>query len=382
MIELQDIFEEFVQDYAKKYNPTPAQWRVINDIISCRTAVLGGHIDKCEDCGEIRNSYNSCNNRHCNKCQTMKKEKWLLDRKDELLDIGYFHTVFTIPSELNQLTLQNKKLIYTLLFKASAETVLELASDRKHLNGQVGITSILHTWGQNLNFHPHIHQIIPGGAITSDDKWQKSRDKFLIHVKVLGKKFRGKFLYFLKQEYNNLEFFKDMKMYENPKVFESLIDSLYQKNWIVYSKAPFKNAGSVLEYLGRYTHRIAISNNRILNFKDGCVTFKWKDYKDGSKQKVMRLTGVEFMRRILLHILPDRFMKIRHYGFLANPNKKKRLRLAQLLTGSRLLPKIREKLLVKDIMLALLGIDITKCKACGGNLVRIETARASPNDKN
>jgi hypothetical protein len=246
----------------------------------------------------------------------------------------------------------------------------------------VGITSILHTWGQNLNFHPHIHQIIPGGAITPNDKWQKSRDKFLIPVRVLGKKFRGKFLYFLKKEYKNLKFFGDMEMYENPQFFETFIDSLYRKNWVVYSKAPFKNAGFVLEYLGRYTHRIAISNNRILDCKDGFVNFKWRDYKDGNIQKVMSLTGVEFIRRILLHILPDKFMKIRHYGFLANPNKKKRLRLAQLLTGSRLLPKVRIKLLAKDIMLALLNIDITKCRACGGNLVRTETTRASPFTKN
>jgi len=380
MKQLQDIFREYVRDYAAKYHPSPRQWKVINAVMRCRTGQLGAHTDVCEECGAVEISYNSCNNRHCNQCQTIKKETWLAARKEELLETGYFHTVFTIPAELNGITAQNKKIMYNILFKASSETVLTLCADKKYLNGQAGMTAVLHTWGQNLHFHPHIHQIVPGGVLTHDDKWRRSGEKYLLPVKVLGKVFRGKFLYYLKKSYSELRFFGEEKEYENETCFQNLTDRLYRTNWVVYSKAPFKSAGHVLEYLGRYTHRVAISNNRILSSENEKVSFKWRDYKDGNKQKVMELPGVEFMRRVLTHILPDRFVKIRHYGFLSNACKKKRLRLAQKLTGSRLMPLVREKLTVREFMMSKFNIDITKCRHCGGNLIGKATcpSRASP----
>jgi len=375
MMEVADIFRLHINGYLDHYTPTPEQWKVINDIINCRTAALGAHVDKCLECGAIEISYNSCNNRHCNKCQTMAKEKWLHFRGEELIDVGYFHTVFTVPDDLNPIFYQNKKIMYDILFKASSETILQLCKSK--LGGQPGITAILHTWGQNLNYHPHIHQIIPGGVITPDFKWRKSNDKYLLPVKIVGKVFRSKFLYYLKKAYNKLKFYGDAEYLYNPESFSALIDSLYHKNWVVYSKAPFKSPSHVLSYLGRYTHRVAISNNRIVSCENGVVTFKWRDYKDGGKEKVMSLPAVEFIRRILMHVLPDRFMKIRHYGFLSNNQKKIRLRLAQKLTGSRLMPMIRQKLTARDIMLMVTGIDISVCKHCGGRLISYDT-RASP----
>lgn len=375
MMELADIFRTHISDYLNHYTPTPDQWKVIHAITNCRTAALGAHIDVCTECGTLEISYNSCNNRHCNKCQTMAKEKWLHLRSEELINVGYFHTVFTVPDELNAVLYQNKKIMYDILFKASSETILQLCKSK--LGGQPGITAILHTWGQNLNYHPHIHQIIPGGVITPDLKWRKSSDKFLLPVKIVGKVFRGKFLFYLKQAYSKLKFYGDVQYLYNPESFYALVDTLCRKNWVVYSKAPFKSASHMLSYLGRYTHRIAISNNRIISCENGVVTFNWRDYKDGGKQKIMHLSAIEFIRRILMHILPDRYMKIRHYGFLSNNQKKKRLRLAQKLTESKLMPMVRQKLTVRDIMLKVTGIDISVCKHCGGHLNSYNT-RASP----
>ena len=375
MMELADIFRRHIGDYLKSYTPNPEQRKAINAILNCRTAHLGAHIDVCTECGVLEISYNSCNNRHCNKCQTVAKEKWLHARQEELINVGYFHTVFTVPSELNAIFYQNQKILYNILFKASNETVLTLC--QKNLGGQPGITAVMHTWGQNLNYHPHIHQIIPGGVLTKDLKWRKSRDKFLLPVKIVGKVFSGKFLFYLKQAYDELKFFGIVKHLENPEEFARLIDSLYHKNWVIYSKAPFKSASHVLSYLGRYTHRVAISNNRILSCENGIVKFKWRNYKDGDKLKIMSLSAVEFIRRILMHVLPDRFMKIRHYGFLSNNQKQKRLRLAQKFTGSKLMPLVREKLTARDIMLKVAGIDICSCKHCGGTL-NSYNSRAAP----
>jgi hypothetical protein len=375
-MELQDIFGLHIDDYLKKYSPSYDQRKAIRAIMDCRTAALGAHIDVCTDCGALRISYNSCNNRHCNKCQTMNKEKWLAARRDELLDTGYFHSVFTLPSELNPLFYHNKKLLYDLLFKASAETVLELCGAKNHLNGQPGITAVLHTWGQNLDFHPHIHQIIPGGVLTADGKWRKSSDKFLLPIKAVRRKFRGKFLYCLKRAHDRLQFFGDDIYLQDPARFNAFLTPLYNKEWVVYSKAPFKNAGKLLDYLGRYTHRVAISNNRILSCENGTVSFKWRDRRDENREKVMTLSAVEFIRRILMHVLPARFMKIRHYGFLSNARKKEKLRLAQRLTNSRLMPLVREKITVRDIMLRITGRDICFCRHCGGALQTVHSRDA------
>ena len=346
-MELQDIFIKYEEAYMAKYKPSSDQLKAIYAIKNCRTSIYGANVKACDTCGHIEISYNSCRNRHCPKCQTMAKEKWLLERQDELLPVGYFHVVFTIPSELYKIFYKHKKEMYTALFKAVAETVKELAADKKYLGAQIGSTSILHTWGQNLLFHPHIHMIIPSGGLTSTGKWQSSKKKFFIPVKVLSRKFRGKLLAFIK---NNLD--------------ASLRDALYNKEWVVYCKPPFKSSKHVLNYLGRYTHRVALSNNRILKVKNDGVTFKWRDYKDNNKEKTLTLSAVEFMRRFLLHILPSGFTKIRHYGFLGNRNKNTKLRLCQKLTHGKVKPLQKQKLTALEIMFKVTGKDFTKCSCC------------------
>ena len=365
MIELQDIFRKYEAEYKAKYAVSIYQEKAIFAIKNCRTNCYGAHIDVCDECGYIEISYNSCRNRHCPKCQTIAKERWLAARKDELLPIKYFHTVFTVPDDLNAIIFQNKRLLYNLIFKASSETIKELSEDKKYLGGQIGITAILHTWGQNLMFHPHIHMIIPGGALTKLNTWEKSKDKFFIPVKVLSRKFRGKFLYYLKESYTKLKFYSELKELYNRENFDSLVNSLHKKEWVVYCKKPFKSSTHVIEYLGRYTHRVAISNNRILKLENDMVTFKWRDYRDNNKQKEMTISAVEFMRRFLLHILPTGLTKIRHYGFLGNRNKNTKLRLCQKLTGGKLKPLEKRKLTAAEIILKITGRDITKCSCCG-----------------
>lgn len=329
MIEIADIFSKYGGACREKHKLPINTLKAMSAIEFCRTDKLGGHVDKCDECGHIRISYNSCRNRHCPKCQNLNKERWLEERKKELLPIQYFHVVFTLPDELNPLTLRNKKEIYTILFKASSETLLELSEDNKYLGANIGFISILHTWGQNLMDHPHIHSIVTGGGLSLDEKrWISSRKDFFIPVKVISKLFRGKFLYYLKKTYssNNLKFDGTKKELAEKKDFQKLIDKLYKKEWVVYSEPPFKNATYVLEYLGRYTHKVAISNHRILKIEDGKVTFKWRDYKDNNKNKAMTLDAFEFIRRFLLHILPRSFVKIRHYGTLSNRNRKAKLK--------------------------------------------------------
>ena len=376
-MDLQEIFNRHFGDYLQKYRPSREQWKAARAIMDCRTAKLGAHIDLCTECGNVEISYNSCNNRHCNKCQTMQKERWLAARQEELINVGYFHTVFTVPSELNALIYHNQKLMYDLLFRASAETVLELCRAKNHLGGQPGITAVLHTWGQNLEFHPHIHQIIPGGVLTPAGQWRKSSDKFLLPIKALRHMFRGKFLYYLKKTYKDLRFYGNEAYLNSPAVFEDFLSVLYKKEWVVYSKAPFKSAGHLLDYLGRYTHRVAISNNRIVACENGKVSFKWRDRRDSNKEKVVVLDAVEFIRRVLMHVVPARFMKIRHFGFLSNTQKQRQLRLVQRLTNSPMLPLVRLKLSTRDIMLAATGRDICLCRHCGGPKQVIHS-RASP----
>ncbi|WP_027400129.1 IS91 family transposase, partial [Anaerovorax odorimutans] len=308
MPEVQDVFQQYGWEYLQNHKLSHVQSKAFLAISKCRTADLGGHTDQCENCGSIRISYNSCRNRHCPKCQTLAKERWIEGQKVNLLNVGYFHIVFTVPSELNIVIYQNQKVCYNILFRTVSETLQELCADKKYLGAKIGFTSILHTWGQNLCFHPHIHCVMAGGGLNKLGKWVNSRKKFLLPIKVLSRKFRGKFLALLKKA--NLEFFGN----SNPFVFNDLLDSCYKKEWIVYCKPPFKTAASVVEYLGRYTHRVAISNNRILSVKNGVVTFKWRDYKDNSKWKIMTIAAEEFIRRFLMHILPQGFMKIRHYG--------------------------------------------------------------------
>jgi len=357
MPEIQDVFRQYGDEYLNRFSPPPHVWKAVRAIQNCRTAALGGHMDACDECGYVKISYNSCRNRHCPKCQALSKERWLLDRENDLLPVGYFHVVFTLPEELNPFVMRNREKLFNLLFSASAETLKQLARDKKYLGAETGFTSILHTWGQNLVFHPHVHIIIPGGGLTMDGKWRNSRKKFFIPVKVLAKLFRGKFLNTLQEIRHKIQGLED------DDVWRSLAKTLYAKDWYVYCKRPFKTCRSVLQYLGRYTHRVAISNHRIISIQDGKVSFKWRDYKDASKEKVMTLTADEFMRRFLLHILPPGFTKIRHYGFLASAVKKKKLTLCRKLTGAKITMMV--KLSAAELMIKLTGRDITLCPCCG-----------------
>ncbi|SHH75860.1 IS91 family transposase [Clostridium grantii] len=370
MIEVQDIFIKYGEEYRELHKLTFEQYKAMSSIEYCRTSQLGGHIDTCESCGNTQISYNSCRNRHCPKCQTLAKEHWIENQKNNLLNIGYFHVVFTIPDTLNMIAYQNQKELYTVLFKAVAETLEELAADKKYLGAKLGFTSVLHTWGQNLMHHPHIHCIVPGGGLSPNGTWVNSRKKFFIPVKVLSRKLRGKFLYYLKQLYyqNKLEFHGSQEQLSSGKEFEKFLSSLYSKEWVVYCKPPFKNAAYVVEYLGRYSHRVAISNNRILNIENGYVTFKWRDYKDNCKNKQMKLSADEFIRRFLIHILPRRFMKIRHYGLLGNRNKTIKLNICKELTNTPIL--VKEKLSTLQLILKITGRDITKCPKCGSEKLR------------
>lgn len=374
MIELQDIFYQHGEDYRKTHRLPLNILKAMVAIEACRTAELGGHVDECDECGHVRISYNSCRNRHCPKCQTLIKERWLEDRKKDLLPVGYFHVVFTIPEELNYLALTNQKDVYSILFKATSETLLELERDRKYLGAEIGFTSILHTWGQNLMHHPHVHCVVPAGGLSLDgSRWINSKKDFFIPVKVLSRKFRGKFLYYLKKAYysNNLKLIGDNHELIEKHIFQCFIDRLYKKEWIVYCKPPFSSAEHVLEYLGRYTHKVAISNNRIVNFENGLVTFKWRDYKDHNKQKFMTVTAEEFIRRFLMHILPNKFVKIRHYGILSNRNRATKLKKCKESTGAVLKITSTTKLSSIELLFKLTGIDLNVCPCCTkGKMVR------------
>jgi hypothetical protein len=364
-LELQDIFQQFGHAYWNNHPLPLNQLKTMKAIESCRTAGQGGHVDECDSCGHKRISYNSCRNRHCPKCQGLAKEQWLLERERDLMNIGYFHVVFTVPDSLNHLVLQNQKVFYSLLFKAASETLGELSRNPKYLGAEIGIISVLHTWGQNLMDHPHVHSIVPGGGLSFDGtRFVPSRKKFFIPVKVLSRKFRGKFLAFLKEAYQNsdLQFYGKLESLSGKFNFQSLIDTLYQKEWVLYCKKPFKSPWYVLRYLGRYTHRVAISNQRIVSLHNDQVSFQWRDYKDKNRNKVMMLDASEFIRRFLLHVLPSRFVKIRHYGILSNRNRNRKLRLCQKLTFS----KIREvqKLSSATLLFKLTGLDLRVCPCC------------------
>jgi len=361
MPEVQDVFRLYGEDYCKTHGLSYTQHKAMSAILKCRTAELGAHMDTCESCGSVDISYNSCRNRHCPKCQTLSKERWIDNQKHDLLNVGYFHVVFTVPDTLRPVIYQNQKKLYALLFQAVAETLQELAADKKYLDATLGFTSVLHTWGQNLCFHPHIHCIIPAGGLSKLGQWVNSRKKFFIPVRVLSRKFRGKFLHYLKLQ--KLDFFGEQSYLNEPNHFLNLLDTCYQKEWVIYCKPPFKSASCVVEYLGRYTHRVAISNNRILSVEDGKVTFKWRDYRDNNRWKVMTVSAFEFIRRFLMHVLPPGFMKIRHYGLLGNRNKTKKLTLCKRLTNTPVIAKVKASTL--DLLSKMFGRNFSLCLHCG-----------------
>ena len=320
------------EDYRRIHNPSAAQETVLRHISTCRTAALGGHLEECDSCAYRRIAYNSCRDRHCPKCQSRAQVEWITGRLERLLPVPYFHVVFTIPDGLNPLALRNQKTVYDILFAAASQTLKAIAQDDKHLGAQLGFTMVLHTWGQNLLFHPHVHCVVTGGGLSPDrTRWIASRESYLFPVKVLGRLFRGKFLAMLDRAYQDseLEFAGSTAELASPEEWSRFKDGLYKKDWVVYAKPPFGGPEQVFNYLGRYTHRIAISNHRIIDISDGKVSFSWKDYSDSSKKKVLRLDAVEFLRRFLLHVLPKGFVRLRHYGLYASSNVNTKLATAR-----------------------------------------------------
>jgi hypothetical protein len=376
-LEVAEIFRQHGPAYRQSHRLPRHHLRAMRAIEICRTAALGGHRDQCDHCGHLEISYNSCRNRHCPKCQTLRKEQWIEARGQDLLPIEYFQVVFTLPSELNPLVLRNRKVLYDLLFRSASETLLELAQDPKHLGATVGIIGILHTWGQNLRDHPHLHCIVTGGGLSADGgRWVSCRKGFFLPVRVLSSLFRGKFLDLLKDAFQSgqLVFPDRLSQLKDPGDFETFRRPLYRKKWVVYCKPPFAGAKGVLQYLGRYTHRIAISNNRLLTIRDGQVSFRWRDYADQNRQKTMRLQAEEFIRRFLLHVLPARFVRIRHFGLLANRNRKDNLSVCrQLLGGDK--PVAKEKVRPEtwqEQLLRICSIDVLACPVCQkGTMSRI-----------
>jgi hypothetical protein len=308
--ELAEIIRQYKTSFTAKHQPLKQHLSVLNALEKCRTALLGGHIEGCDSCGHLRISYNSCRNRHCPKCQVTNKERWIMARQQQLLPVSYFHVVFTLPQELNAWCLHYPKQMYDLLFAASHGTINTFAGDEKHLGAMPGMITVLHTWGQNLSLHPHVHLIIPGGGIAASGCWKntKARGRYLFPVKAMSTVFKHKYM----------ESFLALLKQKDESIKASVKKSLYNKSWIVYAKSPFGGPSQVIEYLGRYTHKVAISNHRLLSIDKDKVSFTYKDYADNSRQKTMTLEATEFLRRFCLHILPPGFRKIRYYGFMAN----------------------------------------------------------------
>jgi hypothetical protein len=347
--------------------------KVLLAIVRCRTAVLGGHLDECTRCGHRAISYNSCRNRHCPKCQAGARERWLEKRRQELLPTPYVHVVFTLPRPLAPLALQNKKVVYDLLFRTSAQTLLEVARDQKHLGAEIGFFSVLHTWSQKLELHPHVHCVVPAGGLSADRKrWIKPRDAFFLPVKVLSRVFRGKFVAALKRAFQDgqLSFHGDLRPLAQPKTFAAWLRTLFRKDWVVYSKPPFGGPDYVLRYLGRYTHRVAISNHRLVSFADHQVIFRWRDSAHKNEQRRMTLSLDEFLRRFLLHLLPDAFVRIRNFGFLANRRRATFLPLCFQLLG-------RTKHTEQDTPGAQDSRDLWLCPKCAAPMRVVERLTAA-----
>lgn len=380
-LELAEIFRLHGESYRSGHSLSRPQLRAMRAIEVCRTATLGGHLYECEDCGKEKICYNSCRNRHCPKCQSLDRQRWLEERSTELLPVPYFHVVFTLPEELNALALINPRLIYTLLFDSASQALLEIAADPKHLGARIGVLAVLHTWGQTLQLHPHLHCIVPGGGLSPDRKrWIGSRPRFFLPVAVLSRLFRGKFLAFLKAAHQTGE----LKLPESlsaPAAFKALLDELYGKPFVVYSKPPFGSPEKVLGYLARYTHRVAISNARLVRLAEGEVTFTYKDYSDADKVKEMSLSVEEFQRRFLLHILPERFVRIRYYGLLSTRTREEDLALCRQLLGmaKESAGETANAESWRELLSRLTGKDSTLCPHCErGHLRWVKELSALP----
>jgi hypothetical protein len=337
-LEVADVFRHFGATFRDRHGASlsTARRRAMSAIERCRTAALGGHVERCGDCGHHRVAYNSCRNRNCPKCQGLARAQWLADRQTELLDVPYYHVVFTVPDLIAVIAFQNQTVVYDILFRAVSETLRTIAADPKHLGAEIGFLGVLHSWGQNLLHHPHIHCLVPGGGIAPDGaSWIACRPRFFLPVKVLSRMFRGLFLHYLEKAFaaGELHFFCAQRHLQEPAAFRQHLAPAYDAEWVVYAKRPFAGPAQVLDYVGRYTHRVAISNNRLLSMDNGKVRFRWKDYRDGTRQKTMTLAGGEFIRRFLIHVLPDGFHRIRYYGFLGNCHRARKLALCRELLG-------------------------------------------------
>jgi hypothetical protein len=384
-LELAEVIRAHGDAFLDQYGATlsPERRRVLNDLIRCRTAALGGHAEACDRCGHRRIAYNSCRNRHCPKCQASAAAQWVEAQAADLLPVEYFHVVFTLPALLGPLALQNPRVVYGILFRAAAETLLQIAADPAHLGAEIGFLTVLHTWGQTLQHHPHVHCVVPGGGLSPDGtRWIACPVGFFLPVRVLGRVFRGKFLARLRAAFDHgrLAFHGRLRELAAADRFRRLLVDAAQTEWVVYAKPPFGGPEQVLKYLARYTHRVAISNHRLVALEGDAVEFLWKDYAHGGEQKTMTLTAIEFLRRFLLHILPAGFVRIRHYGFLANRVCREKLALCRALLGAATAPEPDAVEPVSAPEGTIEGPPAAPvCPACGeGRMVIVATLRAIP----
>lgn len=377
-LEVADIFRRHGDAFRAAHGDhlSPAQRRVMAAIETCRTAALGGHVECCEDCGKIRVAYNSCRDRHCPKCQGLARAQWLADRKADLLPVPYFHVVFTVPAPVAAIALQNKAVVYDILFKAAAQTLRTIAADPKYLGAETGMIAILHTWGQALTHHPHVHCVVPGGGLVPDGHWTACRPGFFLPVRVLSRLYRRLFLAELQVAFHagTLQFFGDLAPLAEPAAFARHLQPLRRLAWVVYAKRPFGGPLQVLDYLGRYTHRVAIANHRLVACDDHHVRFRWKDYRAHDNNKVMTLDVDEFIRRFLLHVLPEQFRRIRHFGFLANACRATKLARIRAVLDVPEPPAASEPAEPSDYReryATLTGRRLDVCPVCGGRVVDI-----------
>ena len=375
-LEVADIIRAVGRSFIEKNRSwlTGLHRKVLSAIERCRTAALGGHKDQCSRCGYQAISYNSCRNRHCPKCQTNARDKWLAARQRELLAVPYVHVVFTLPHELAPLALYNKKLLYDLLFRTSAASLLEIAADSKHLAAEIGFLSVLHTWGSNLLDHPHVHCVVPAGGLSPDhERWVRPRYPFFLPVKVLSRVFRGKYVSGLQQMFQKGDLCLPgaLQPLAQRKAFHSFLRTLFRHDWVVYAKRPFGGPEHVLHYLARYTHRVAISNHRLVSFADGKVTFRWKDYACGNKSRLMTLAAEEFLRRFLLHVLPHGFVRIRFFGLLANRRRSALLPLCRRLIADHAGTLTPSPPTIQDS-----SSSGSTCPICGGSMIVVERLTA------
>ena len=368
---IQDVFHRFYPSYETSHDISPTQRKTAYHIMNCKTGAFGVNVSVCEDCGCISIHYNSCRDRYCPMCQEFPKEKWVDARREDILDAPYFHVVFTVPEELNPVIYSNQKLLYTALYHAASGTLSELAADSKYLGAAIGYICILHTWGSAMNFHPHIHAIVLGGGLDVKNHWKDNGEDFFLPIKVISKVFRGKYMAELKQlwEDRKLEFHGSASPYKNCYTFKELLNTCYTKERVPYCKKTFDGAESVIRYLGKYTHRIAISNYRIKGMTESTVTFSAKDYKKQGQWKEVTISGEEFIRRFLMHVPPKRFVRIRHYGLLSSRNKNTKITMCRNILGCQKDISRLKDMDAPAIIQLLYNKDICKCSSCGGKIL-------------